>query len=295
VLAGTVNGGNFVSGLRPAIYTDLSAHRAWIRAYTSGRRVIPKASRPASPGIAGSAAILPGGCSASVVRVAASRPTDPAMLLTNGHCLTPRPAVGAALVDRPSSALVALNGPSSNGVARASTTRLLYATMTGTDVALYRLRETYAALAALGVPARELATAGPAPGTKLALHSGALQNTYGCTVEAVVPAVREAGYTQRSVLRYVADPACQPIGGTSGSALIDARTGQVVAVHNSHVTGDGKPCTEGEPCEVAPDGTATSVKGRGYAQQITSLTACLDAGSVLTLGRPGCALSGARR
>jgi hypothetical protein len=295
VLAGTVNGGNYVSGLRPAIYTDLSAHRAWIDAYTSGRRTIPGAPRPASPGIAGTATILPSGCSASVVRVAASRPSDPAMLLTNGHCLTPRPAVGGALADRPAAHPVALNGATSNVVARATTTRLLYATMTGTDVALYRLRESYATLAALGVPARELATQGPVPGTKLTLQSGALQNTYSCTVGSLVPAVREAGYTQRDVVRYATDPRCAPVGGTSGAQLVDARTGQVVAVHNSHVAGDAKPCAEGEPCEIAANGTTSAVKGRGYAQPISGLTACLDAGSTFDAARPGCAVAVAGR
>jgi hypothetical protein len=295
VLAGTVNGGNYVGGFRPAIYTDLSAHRAWIRAYTSGRRTIPQAPRPAAPGIAGTAAIVPGGCSASVVRVAASRPSDPAMLLTNGHCVTPRPPVGATLVDRPATDRVALNGPTSNTVAIATANRLLYATMTGTDVALYRLRESYAALAARGVPARELATQGPTPGTALVLQSGALQNTYACRVEAIVPAVREAGYTQRNVIRYANDPSCAPVGGTSGSQLIDARTGQIVAVHNSHVTGADKPCAEGEPCEVAADGTTSSVKGRSYGQQISGLASCLSAGSTLDLRRPGCAATVAGR
>jgi hypothetical protein len=295
VLAGTVNGGNYVGGYRPAIYTDLSAHGSWIRAYTSGRRKITTEPRPTSPGIAGTAAIVPGGCSASVVRVAASRPSDPAMLLTNGHCIAPRPPVGATLVDRPASDRVTLNGPTSNVVATATATRLLYATMTGTDVALYRLRETYAELADLGAPARELATQGPAPGTALALQSGALQNTYSCRVEALVPAVREAGYTQRDVIRYADDTSCAPVGGTSGSQLIDTRTGQIVAVHNSHVTGDGKPCTEGEPCEVAADGATSSVKGRSYGQQTAGLAACLGAGSTLDLRRPGCAVAAAAR
>jgi V8-like Glu-specific endopeptidase len=290
VLAGTVNGGNLVGGFRPAIYTDLSAHGKWIRAYTSGRRKIPRPQRPASPGLAGTGAILSTGCSTSVVRVAASRPTDPALLLTNGHCATPWPKPGRADVDRAARHRVALNDATSNAVARATTTRLLYATMTGTDLALYRLDQSYAQLAARGLPARELSTTGPALGDKLAMHVGSEQKTFTCTVAALVPAVREAGYTQRNVVRYATDRTCKPEGGTSGSPLIDLRTGLIVAIHNSHSYGDGKPCTEGNPCEVAPDGTTTSVKDRAYAQQTAGLAACIDAGSVLVAGRPGCVL-----
>ncbi|WP_022926773.1 trypsin-like serine protease [Patulibacter americanus] len=295
VIAGTVNGGNYVSGLRPSVYTDLSAHRRWISSYTSGRRAIPRPKRLTSPGMAGAAVIHGSGCSASVVRVAASRPTDPAMVLTNGHCLDPRPKPGQAVADRPSDSLVPLTGRSSNPIARGTTTRLLYATMTGTDVALYRLRQSYAELAALDVPARELATTGPAPGDALVMHSGTAQTTFACTVETVVPAVQESGYTQRNALRYAADKACLPQGGTSGSPMVNPRTDQIVAIHNSHVTGDGKPCTESNPCEVAPDGTTTAVKDRGYAQQVTGLTACIAAGSVFDAARPGCTVTAARR
>jgi secreted trypsin-like serine protease len=290
VLAGTVNGGNLVGGLRPSIYTDLSAHRKWIRAYTSGRRTIPRAKRPSSPGIAGTGTILSAGCSVAVVRVAASRPTDHAMVLTNGHCVTPRPRPGRADVDRAERHRVALNDATSNAVARATTTRLLYATMTGTDVALYRLERSYAELAARGVPARELATTGPALGDRLVMHAGALQTTYACTVGALVPTVREAGWTQRNVVRYATDDSCLPEGGSSGSPLIDPRTGRIVAVHNTHSYGDGKPCSEGNPCEVAGDGTVTSVKGRGYAQDVAGLAACISSGSRLNTSTRACAL-----
>ncbi|WKN46549.1 trypsin-like serine protease [Nocardioides sp. Arc9.136] len=290
VLAGTVNGGNYVSGLRPSVYTDLSAHRRWIRSYVSGRRTIPTTPRPTTPGIAGSGSIAPSGCAASVVRVAASRGTDRAMVLTNGHCVDPRPGPGSAVLDRPAHQHVNLLGPDSNPAARATTSRLLYATMTGTDVAVYRLRETYAQLRRLGVPAHPLAVSGPAPGDELVMHAGSFQTTYSCVVGAVVPQVREAGWTQRDVVRYRTTRPCRAQAGLSGAPLIDPRSGQVVAVHNSHVAGGGRPCSEDNPCEVGRDGTITSVRGRGYAQQVTALTPCLVAGSAFDSDAPGCTL-----
>lgn len=290
VLAGTVNGGNYVGGVQPAVYTDLSAHRDWIRSYVSGRRTIPTAPAPTTPGIAGSGTIAPSGCAASVVHVAASRRTDKAMVLTNGHCLDPRPRPGGVVLDRPASQFVNLLGADSNPAARARTARLLYATMTDTDVALYRLRQTYAQLDRLGVPSHPLATSGPAPGDKLVMHVGSRQTTYSCVVDTIVPEVREAGWTQRDVVRYQTARTCETVAGLSGSPLINPRTGQVVAVHNSHVAGGGKPCSEDNPCEIEPDGTMTSVRGRGYAQQVATLTPCLIAGSAFDPDAPGCTL-----
>lgn len=293
VIAGTVNGGNYVGGLHPAIYTDLSAHRRWIRSYVSGQRRIPAPPAVRTQGLSGTATIDFHGCSASVVRVPSSQPSDPALLLTNGHCLTPRPAPGKTLLDRPAKKLVRFNDARGNGVRRGSTAQLLYATMTGTDVALYRLTESYADLAASGLRIFTLATTAPAVGTPLSMLAAELQATYSCRVAAIVPTLREAGYEQRNAIRYANARSCQPIGGSSGSPMVDHRTGEVVAIHNTHVNGDAKPCKEGEPCEVAPGGTTTAIKGRGYAQQTAGLAACIVAGSRLDLAVPGCELTGA--
>ena len=93
------------------------------------------------------------------------------------------------------------------------------------------------------------------------------------------------------MVRYQDAPTCLAEAGLSGSPLIDTRTGHVVAVHNSHVAGDGKPCREDNPCEVAPDGSVSSARGRGYAQQVAGLTPCLVAGSTFDADAPGCTVT----
>lgn len=52
-------------------------------------------------------------------------------------------------------------------------------------------------------------------------------------------------------------------------------------------------CTDDNPCEVDSDGTVTSVKGRGYGQQVYMIPACLTKGSKLDLSQQGCTLTGA--
>lgn len=122
------------------------------------------------------------------------------------------------------------------------------------------------------------------------IHDGSRQTTYSCVVDTIVPEVREAGWTQRDVVRYETARTCETVAGLSGSPLINPLTGAVVAVHNSHVAGGGKPCSEDNPCEIGADGTRTSVRGRGYAQQVAGLTPCLTSGSTFDPEAPGCTL-----
>lgn len=286
VLAGTVNGGGYTGRPGPAVYTDISAHLKWIRSYVSGGRTIPRPPRFEGEGLAGTAVF--NYCSASVVRVPSSRPSDHALLLTAGHCAVERPPRGAALSDEPSHGIVWINGADGNAIARTVTTRLLYATMTDTDVALYRLADTYSALAAAGVRALPLSTSPPQVGDRLTMPSGALQTIFSCQVAAIVPTLREAGYVEHESIRYADDPECRPVPGSSGAPLVDARTHEIVGIHNTHEEGTGKPCSEDNPCEVEPDGSPLAVKGRAYGQQTASLAGCIVAGSRLDLTDPGC-------
>lgn len=288
VIAGTVNGGNYTGAPGPAVYTDISAHLRWIRSYLSGEKSIPRQRPITGEGLAGTAVF--NYCSASVVRVPSSRPTDHALLLTAGHCAERRPPRGEALSNRPSDGIVTVNRADGNPVVRTSTTRLLYATMTGTDVALYRLADTYADLARAGIRPFLLAADGPAVGDRLTMLSGAGQKIYSCRVAAIVPTLREAGYVERESIRYATTPDCRPIPGTSGSPLLDERTHEVVGLHNTHDTGTGKPCSEGNPCEVGPDGTVTAVENGSYGQQTDGLERCIADGSRFDLALPGCPL-----
>jgi len=272
VLAGTVNGGSTTGRPGPSWYTDVSAHRRWIRAYTSGRRTIPPDPPVAAPGLSATASI--DGCSGAVVRTATAKPTDPALLLTNGHCVDPRPAPGAETGPSPARRTVLVNGVDGNARVRTATTGLLLATMTGTDVAVLRLQTTYAQLARAGIQALPLADHGPAPGDRVTVLSGTWQERFACRVEAVVPTLREGGYVQHDALRYADSRACRPGSGTSGSPVVDA-TGAVVAIHNTHAQPEGEPCAPNRPCEVGGDGTPVVLGGRGYAQQTAGLAARL--------------------
>jgi hypothetical protein len=83
--------------------------------------------------------------SGSLVRLPASVDTDPALVLTNGHCSSLF-APGVVVTNRAVDRAVNLLDASGAQVAALRATKLVYATMTDTDVAIYELTTTYAAI-----------------------------------------------------------------------------------------------------------------------------------------------------
>src|ERR1041384_5600503 len=86
-------------------------------------------------------------CSASLVRFPTSVDSDRAMLLTNGHCYENGFInAGQVYVNRSSSRTGTLLGNTGNSLGTVRADLLLYGTMTKTDVALYRLNESFSSI-----------------------------------------------------------------------------------------------------------------------------------------------------
>ncbi|WP_052192956.1 trypsin-like serine protease [Streptomyces sp. CNQ431] len=282
-VAGVVSGPDH-SG--KTLYTDVTEHADWINGIVTGTDVPPDDHIPDVEGT-----VNLGNCAGSVINTPASRPQDPALLLTNGHCVEgQRPAPGTALVDQPADREVHIADPQGYPRTTGRAERLVYATMTGTDVALYRLDKTYAQLQAEGAKIFQLTSSAVRPGDPLTLAhtSGRLD----CTAETVVPRLQEGDYRQTDAIRYATSEDCSPWHGTSGAALLAPDGTTVMGIHNTHNTG-GEQCTDNNPCEVEQDGTVTAVQGRAYGQQVHMIGACLTEGSELDLSRAGCTLTAA--
>ncbi|OON73294.1 trypsin-like serine protease [Streptomyces tsukubensis] len=281
-LAGTVSGPDGDNA--PTLYTDVTKHADWINGIITGTDVPPDDHVPNVEG-----AVDLGVCAGSVVRAPASRPKDPALLLTNGHCVEgEQPAPGAALVDRPADREVPIADRQGYPRATAHANRLLYATMTGTDIALYRLDKSYARLKAEGAKVFQLTSTPVRAGAPLTMAY--TSERLNCTAQAVVAHVREGRYQQDESIRYATEAECAPWPGTSGSALLAADGNTVVGIHNTHNQA-GEQCTDNNPCEVDRAGDVTSVQGRGYGQQVNMVPACLAKGSKLDLSHKGCTLA----
>ncbi|CAL9317379.1 MULTISPECIES: serine protease [unclassified Streptomyces] len=228
-------------------------------------------------------------CSGSVVRLPQSQPDDPALVLSNGHCLEGgMPGPGVVVVNRPSTRSFTLLNSAGNRAATLRAGKIAYATMTGTDVSLYELTSTYRQIETrYRIKALELDTVRPAQGTAIKVVSGYWKRIYSCAVDGFAYRLKEADWTFTDSIRYTA--ACDTIGGTSGSPVIDTATGKVVAVNNTGNESGGR-CTLNNPCEVDENGTVTVRQGINYAQQTYTIAPCVGTGNKIDLSRPGCAL-----
>lgn len=254
----------------------------------------PQASAPtavAAPGADYTGIAALSNCSGSLVRFAESVATDSALILTNGHCYEGgMPSPGQVIVNRSSTRSFTLLKPSSSNAGTVRANRVLYSTMTKTDVTLYRLTETYAAIQTrLGVTPLTLAKQAPANGAGMAVVSGYWKRIYTCSVQATIPELREAGWVMKSSIKYQ-QPGCETIGGTSGSPIVSTSNGEVIGVNNTG-NEDGERCTLNNPCEVDANGNITVDQGAAYGQQTWWFYTCLTATRTLDLNKAGCQLA----
>ncbi|WP_279582270.1 S1 family peptidase [Fodinicola feengrottensis] len=237
--------------------------RRWgLAAMTCGFAVVLMTAAPGT-GLAASAAPAPAvlatdfhgivalsNCSGSVVKTPTAALTDPALVLTNGHCIEsgfPRP--GQVITNQASSrtfSLLSKNGQSRLGTLRAK--KVIYATMTGTDVTIYQLTTTYAQIQqTYGIAPLELSASHPSAGVHIDVVSGYWRAMYSCNIDGFAYELHESDWVWKDSIRYTSP--CHVIGGTSGSPVVETTTGKVVGVNNT-TNEDGEQCTLDNPCEV---------------------------------------------
>lgn len=231
-------------------------------------------------------------CSGSVVRFAGQPASSQAYLLTNGHCINTGPfggflQPGEVRYNKPQSRSVRIydrNG----GEHRHQTDLLVYATMTDTDSAIYRLRATYQELESQGIDSFELSSDMPMIGQNIEIVSGYWEKGFSCSVEHIVFQLREDDWTFVDSIRYSGD-GCQVYGGTSGSPVI-ATHSRIVAGVNNTGNESGRRCTMNNPCEVDVDGNILVLHKRGYGQQTYLFYDCLTVDFQLDIHMKTCQL-----
>lgn len=250
----------------------------------------PSVASAGAPAANFSGAVALSNCSGSVVRWATSEASDKALVLTNGHCYGDR-FLGAdeVVVDEPAVRDVYLLRSDGSDAGTVKTVRVLYATMSQTDVALYQLNETYQQLQSqYDVPSFTLADSKPAPKNQpIQVLSGYWKLAYDCNLNGFVFRLHEDVWTWRMSLRY-SDGGCQVIGGTSGSPILD--TGRTQIGINNTINEDGGRCTFNNPCEEDRRGNITVHRNRGYGEQTWVFYTCLT-DNAIDLAKAGCRLA----
>ncbi|KUJ66090.1 hypothetical protein ACZ90_40260 [Streptomyces albus subsp. albus] len=255
--------------------------------HQSEARQTPHAVKAKAITFAGTVALS--NCSGSIVRMPNSADTDPAFVMSNGHCLEGgMPGAGEVVVNQPSSRSFTVLSSSGSSLGSVRATKIAYATMTDTDVSLYQLGSTYAQIKQrFNINALSLSADHPVAGTAIKVVSGYWKKIYSCNVDGFVHELHEGEWVWKDSLRYTST--CNTIGGTSGSPVVDATTGKVVAVNNTG-NEDGESCTVNNPCEVDADGKVTVRQGINYAEETYQITKCVAAGNKIDLSLSGCTL-----
>lgn len=228
-------------------------------------------------------------CSGTLIRL--KRMIDqPAVLLTNGHCaqkklIEPGTALANVRYDR-SPISIYFGGTEPEPV---TPNRVLYATMTGSDLALIELEETYRELEIRGARVYELSdsAADSKEETPVQLVAGFQKEKQLCKISHVVIKLMEDEWTYEDAIA-LADP-CPVEGGWFGAPLLDPTTLKIVAILNSTNVKGGL-CTIDNPCEVLPGGERLAFRGRAYAQKTIDILGCVDLNGALSFDQPGCKL-----
>ena len=272
-----------------SIGTSRRSFRLLIAAATaSSSRVVPQLQ---AVGLASTIALS--NCSGSLARYPTSLDTDRAMMLTNGHCYEGGfLAAGQVLVNRASSRTGKLLNANGTTAANVRADLVLYATMTGTDVTLYRLTQTFAQLRSkTGLSALTIASTHPVDGHAISIPSSYWKTTYSCSINGFVGTLREDQWTWHDSIRYLyPNSTCQTIGGTSGSPIIDNSSLQIVGINNTS-NEQGQACTLDNPCEVNADGSLTYRQGQNYGQETYWFNTCLTSTNAIDLNKTGCLLT----
>lgn len=235
-------------------------------------------------------------CSASLVKFKGVVNDAMAIVLTNGHCVGGKSFGDHFLKPDEIHNRTARNfrmgllNQEGSQILSILATEIIYATMSHSDLALLKLDKTYTELRALLPDVEPLVISDVRPKAAIAIQipSGYWKRTYSCKIEKFVPTLKEAGYIWKDSIRY-SDVGCDTIGGTSGSPILSADTGEIIGINNTG-NEDGQSCTMNNPCEEDSSGIQTVSQGASYGQQTYMLYSCLDSNNNFDLSTPGCEL-----
>jgi hypothetical protein len=259
-------------------------------AVIGGLVLVPPATAVAAPDDRFTGTARLPGCSGAVVRWPSALEEDPAVVITNGHCVR-FPFLGAreVLVDQKQFKRIELLDGRGQVATTVRGTRLAYASMYRTDLAVYELRESYADLAAAGVTPLTLATEGPARGDRVRIPSGYWTEQRACTTTGTAYRLHEQVWDWWRSIRLPALDGCAIRGGYSGSPIVSRETGLVVGIANTGYVG-GRRCID-SACEENQRGRVVMRKNMNYGQQTWLLTTCVGADRRFDLSAPGCRLA----
>ena len=246
-------------------------------------------------------------CTGSFIRPHSGAVSDgaPAYILTNGHCIGLL-RTNEVIINSPQRGYVQFGqfADIQESQERFNIKQTAFATMKGTDLAIFELDATYGQLTARGYRPLEIQAEPLSPGepviavgvpvTGIALDEQYLRQA-DCRVSGQTQLI-EFTWTWYEFLRTD----CADIKpGSSGSPLISTRTRKLVGLINTTTQdaayiGPGFACYLGVPCEIRPEGP-TTIRDAAYATPVAGVERCFASGGALDLNLTGCPLDQGRQ
>lgn len=227
-----------------------------------------------------------GDCSGSVVQFINQKENEQAYLMTNGHCVGRPPSMGTAVYNKSVSRRFFVHDNTGN-LFQVDTKLLVYATMTGTDIAFYQLEQTINEIKKV---ARVFVVdnAPAAIGEQLTVSSGFWAKSWECQLEETLFQLKEDEWTWVDSL-FLGGNDCKMIDGASGAPIISNKKDTIVGIWNTWNEKGGQ-CQLNNPCEVDELGQIKVVYLRRYGQQTWKIYSCLNPKNMIDLTLPGCLL-----
>lgn len=230
------------------------------------------------------------GCSGALFIMNGMQDSQRALVITNGHCIRLKDLLGrSSNYPLPNERIYDLgNGNDPLPVAiilhseqqsiSVKTHRLLFATMTETDVAIFELSTTYAQLNTMyNVRPLLLDPTFTEENDDVSILSGYYKRTQSCSVRGFVN-LQEGPYRTLHAIKLSQD--CHIYTGFSGAPITHSKTRSILGLVNTHYDdkSDHAPCALNKPCEVDNDTGKKNIPapGQSYGVSTAFLYLCYD-------------------
>jgi len=232
--------------------------------------------------------VLSGDCSGTLFKMPGMNVHQKALILTNGHCIGfgkacegHCPDSGELFIDHQVNGNVIVHKDNTEINEHVGYKKVLFATMTGVDIAIIELDVNYLSLQKKGYKIYSLARELPTLNMMLQFKSYNRNILSKCVVDKAVSFLKEDIWIWNNSYRMKADSQCQFIHGQSGTAGIASNNEFIYALAQTGYLGDNEPCSWDSPCELNPltGNINMAEKGQGYAVPVALLYECYNKNS----------------
>lgn len=228
-------------------------------------------------------------CSAGFIKLMSMPDTQKAIVITNGHCLLLNLNYGRELaypypgeylqnmrdVNFLDKTIVRIH--SDNATIELKPHQLIFGTMSGTDLAIFELNETYLTLKnQFGIDPLIVDSNLSSTSSSVQIQSGYFNRTFDCSIQDYVDLIEGPFQTQKAI-RLTKE--CDIYPGVSGSPIVSRMNGRVIGLANTHSSGEGVLCGFNNPCIVLPNKNIQYIQpkaGTSFGISLVPLNDCFD-------------------